>query len=492
MEKINVTTRIWLISLTLLLCLGALAFVSNLKSSKLMNDLDNVSNVQLPASRNMTYADMMHDGIRGVVMESVVAMYAKNEEKLNELNKELDEKSEDFLKYIAELDKLPINQETKKSIEETKPAIQEYVDLSKKTITLASKFNVSEMQMQLKTFETSFKFLEEKMEKLGDLIEKDSRSANDSGKDARGWILSVSILSCLIGSIITLLVSRKTKSDFGKIANELKSVMSASKDIEKKIENASNNVKKSSTTQVSSIQESVAAITQITQLSESTNHKVQSSEQLSEQVYKKTTESQKVMEKLHKEISYIQESNSQLRKIESFFQEIISKTETIDSIVNKIQILSFNATIEAARAGEKGKGFVVVAEEMGNLATVSGKASQEINAIINNSKIEVSNTIQNTAEKVKTGNQTCDNAILEFINIVESIKQVLDNMKNISDNSQSQSAGLQQLLLAMKNMDQVSQDNLDVSNEVWNTVQNLTNQNNILESSIKRLIQYAG
>ena len=66
----------------------------------------------------------------------------------------------------------------------------------------------------------------------------------------------------------------------------------------------------------------------------------------------------------------------------SIIQEIEDKTKAIDEIVFQTKLLSFNASVEAERAGEHGRGFSVVAQEVGNLAQLSGKSAAEINEIL--------------------------------------------------------------------------------------------------------------
>lgn len=73
--------------------------------------------------------------------------------------------------------------------------------------------------------------------------------------------------------------------------------------------------------------------------------------------------------------------------------ESINKTDHIVKIINeitaRIRILGINASIEAARAGEMGKGFSVVASEIGNLTTSSKNATSEIKAIIDKMKADI-------------------------------------------------------------------------------------------------------
>jgi methyl-accepting chemotaxis protein len=84
-------------------------------------------------------------------------------------------------------------------------------------------------------------------------------------------------------------------------------------------------------------------------------------------------------------------SNDEISSIVKVIAEIGDKTKVINDIVFQTKLLSFNASVEAARAGEQGKGFAVVAEEVGNLATMSGKAAEEISSMLGDSmgKVEL-------------------------------------------------------------------------------------------------------
>ncbi|NCQ16281.1 chemotaxis protein, partial [Candidatus Falkowbacteria bacterium] len=71
----------------------------------------------------------------------------------------------------------------------------------------------------------------------------------------------------------------------------------------------------------------------------------------------------------------ISESNQDIASLVFAIEEIAEKTKIIDDIVFQTKILSFNASVEAERAGEFGRGFSVVAQEVSNLAKMSGRAS---------------------------------------------------------------------------------------------------------------------
>lgn len=80
-------------------------------------------------------------------------------------------------------------------------------------------------------------------------------------------------------------------------------------------------------------------------------------------------------------------------------ERIIELTNGIISISKRTRMLALNASIEAARAGEEGKGFGVVAEEIGKLADSTARTAKEIEEI-NNFTVSTVNELVHTSEKM--------------------------------------------------------------------------------------------
>jgi methyl-accepting chemotaxis protein len=120
----------------------------------------------------------------------------------------------------------------------------------------------------------------------------------------------------------------------------------------------------------------------------------------------------------------------------------------IDGIAFQTNILALNAAVEAARAGEQGRGFAVVAGEVRNLAHRSASAAKEIKGLIENSVASVSN-----------GSRLVEQAGATMQEVVGSVQRVTDIMAEITAASVEQTSGIEQINVAVVQMDQVTQQN---------------------------------
>ena len=150
--------------------------------------------------------------------------------------------------------------------------------------------------------------------------------------------------------------------------------------------------------------------------------------------------------------------NESSRKI----SDIIS---VIDGIAFQTNILALNAAVEAARAGEQGRGFAVVASEVRSLAGRSADAAKEIKTLINAS-----------VERVEQGTALVDQAGSTMTEVVSSIRRVTDIMGEISAASNEQSLGVSQVGEAVTQMDQVTQQNAALVEEMAAAASSLKSQ----------------
>jgi methyl-accepting chemotaxis protein len=134
--------------------------------------------------------------------------------------------------------------------------------------------------------------------------------------------------------------------------------------------------------------------------------------------------------------------------IDASARKIVDIIGVIDGIAFQTNILALNAAVEAARAGEQGRGFAVVASEVRNLAQRSAGAAKEIKELIGNS-----------VEQVDIGARLVQQAGSTMDDVVASVKRVTDIMSEITSASSEQSIGIDQVNIAITQMDQVTQQN---------------------------------
>ena len=148
----------------------------------------------------------------------------------------------------------------------------------------------------------------------------------------------------------------------------------------------------------------------------------------------------------------------------------------IDSIAFQTNILALNAAVEAARAGEQGRGFAVVASEVRALAQRSAQAAREITTLIDDS-----------VSKVSEGSNQVERAGATMQEIVDSVKRVTDIMGEISAATIEQSGGIDQVNLAISQMDTTTLQNAQM---VEQSVQLATSMNNEVHKLNSMLARY--
>jgi len=169
----------------------------------------------------------------------------------------------------------------------------------------------------------------------------------------------------------------------------------------------------------------------------------------------------------------VQQVVQTMKGIEASSQRIAEIIGVIDGIAFQTNILALNAAVEAARAGEQGRGFAVVASEVRALAGRSAHAAQEIKALISSSVSE----IQQGGVLVEKAGHTMQSAI-------EEIQKVASLMHEISNASHEQSAGVLLVGDAIIHMDQSTQQNAALVEEMASAATSLRQQASDLVTTV--------
>ena len=203
---------------------------------------------------------------------------------------------------------------------------------------------------------------------------------------------------------------------------------------------ASGNMDLSSRTeeQASSLEETASSMEELTSTVRHNTDNAQQANQLAQTASVVAAKGGEVVARVVQTMDSINESSS----------KIVDIISVIDGIAFQTNILALNAAVEAARAGEQGRGFAVVASEVRNLAQRSAAAAKEIKQLISDS-----------VEKVGAGSKLVSEAGATMGEVVTSVQRVTDIISEISLATQEQSAGIDQINIAIGQMDTVTQQN---------------------------------
>lgn len=118
-----------------------------------------------------------------------------------------------------------------------------------------------------------------------------------------------------------------------------------------------------------------------------------------------------------------------MNNIYSNMQEIMKISQLIDDISSQTSLLALNASIEAARAGESGKGFAIVAQQIGVLADQTADALKQTGDIILQANLSIEEGLT-TARATAESFQEINKATEEFKGISDQIEQVATEQQN--------------------------------------------------------------
>ena len=267
--------------------------------------------------------------------------------------------------------------------------------------------------------------------------------------------------------------------DLGSVANGIKLVGNNTSEIlamimntgdslkenTKVLSGASANLSKSSNKQAASLEETAAALEQITANIKGNTEASSKMAMLAQNV---TASAQNGLTLANETAKSMDEINTQVSSI----NEAI---EVIDQIAFQTNILSLNAAVEAATAGEAGKGFAVVAAEVRNLASRSAEAAKEIKDIV-----------EHASSKARAGKQISSKMIEGYDELNDNIKNTIEMIENVANASKEQERGIVQINDAVSALDKSTQENATVADRISNMSEQIAQMSNALVTAASR------
>ena len=224
-----------------------------------------------------------------------------------------------------------------------------------------------------------------------------------------------------------------------------------------------NDLSQRTETQASSLEETAASM----------NEMASAIKESAESVAQSTSMVSDAKESLNKAGTIIEDSVNKMNDVYESSSKIMDITKLIEGIAFQTNILALNASVEAARAGEQGRGFAVVASEVRNLAQNTQESVKSITSLITDSNDKIKLAAASVQES-----QTIFNEILEKMDRASSI------MDRINIAAQEQEKGIDQVNIAISNMDASVQKNAALVSEATSASESLLSEANDLLKAI--------
>jgi len=245
------------------------------------------------------------------------------------------------------------------------------------------------------------------------------------------------------------------------------------------------------TEQAASINQTTTTVDEVKQTAEQTTEMAQSvanvalkSAEISGAGSRAVNETVTSMKEIKEKVELIAENIISLSEQTQQIGDIIA---TVNDIAEQSNLLALNASIESARAGEQGKGFAVVATEVKNLAEQSQQATSQVRAILSDIQKATDALVMVTEEGTKGvdhGVQLAIRAGKTIDELAGSISESAKAARQIVASAQQQSAGMDQIALAMNDINQSTAQALSSTRQTERAAQNLNELGNRMKEVV--------
>lgn len=217
--------------------------------------------------------------------------------------------------------------------------------------------------------------------------------------------------------------------------------------------------------QAASLEETAASMEELASTVRQNSENVRKADELALAARENVQAGDEAVERMVRTMSEIEQSSVTMADI----------VVTIGAIAFQTNILALNAAVEAARAGEQGRGFAAVAAEVRSLAQRSSAAAKDIK-----------NLIETSVARIQSGNAIAIDAGDKMRTVASSIARVSAIMSEIKTASAEQTTGIEQVSVAVTEMDGVTQQNAALVEQAAAAAHALAEHAHVLNATVEK------
>ena len=256
-----------------------------------------------------------------------------------------------------------------------------------------------------------------------------------------------------------------TVEQFSGIISQLRQTSGALRTATSEILSGANDLAERTTKQAAAIEETSAAMEQLSTTVTENARRAGSASDSSRSVQKAAEEGGEVM----------RQANEAMERISTSSAKISNIIGMIDDIAFQTNLLALNASVEAARAGDAGKGFAVVAVEVRRLAQSAAGASAEVKALI-----------EQSSEEVSSGSRLVSAAAKRLDDMRGAVAENGGLVDGIARATQEQSSAIAEVSTAIRQMDEMTQHNAALVEEINASIEQTEAQAGELDGAVDR------